>query len=141
MISELPIFAENAPEATSYNTMIKNFWGGPPDPPSGCASKHNGRVTQQPGCADLSQPLIYINGSMLIDLRLVLTVSNWVLPCPPYMTSIHFCRESRDFAKTLASLMDLVGLHLLQYQQIPSLMSALFLSLIAIPHLVYVALD
>ena len=32
---------ENAPEATSYNTMLKNFWGGgPPDPPSGCAYAH-----------------------------------------------------------------------------------------------------
>ena len=54
-----------------------------------------------------------------------------------YIMIIHFFRGSRDFAKKLDSLIDLVVLHLLQYQHIPSVMSRRFLSRIARAHLIY----
>ena len=98
------------------------------------SSKHNGRVTQQPGCADLSQPLIY-RSSMLsmavcssTSASSLQSVTGYCL-AHQYMTSIHFCRERRDFAKKLASLMDLVVLHLLQYQQIATVTYVCSLSL------------
>ena len=54
-----------------------------------------------------------------------------------YIMIIHFFRGSRDFAKKLDSLIDLVVLHLLQYQHMPSVLSRRFLSRIARAHLIY----